>query len=346
MIKDLGLQDNVKLITDFIDDEEEVVFLLSTCDCIVFPYLYSLEAASGAIRIGLTAGRPVGSTPLSIFTEFEGLVHQFAGTTAADIANGIRDLLRDDFPREEVGRQQRKWIATHSWAAQARRVGNIMLGCFEERHGVALSPPVLAGVNAPKGSIDRLPSTAQAPNTLRGMIEAEFQTLSKHDLIGLTFRRTFGRDPTPGELARFELDDDSATAASRWRLVNQIFNLAESTGDLASYRTEMLNVSSLLDLDSRTFVDAVFRQLVLRDPEPVERGHYLAALKNIVVAKRQLVEDLIASPELRTLARPLRVVWGNGEATNGMVTEARVATPPAPGSNGPQAVENSGRDRK
>src|SRR5258708_21733663 len=139
-IRDLGLQGSVIMITDFIEDEEEAIFLLSSCDAIVFGYQYSMEAASGAIRIGLASGRPVGGTPLPIFSEFAGLIHRFEGTGPQDILVGLRTLLDAGYPREEVMRKQRSWMASHSWAAQARRIGNIMRGCFEERHSVELRP--------------------------------------------------------------------------------------------------------------------------------------------------------------------------------------------------------------
>src|SRR5205807_7882324 len=50
LVRQLGLAGNLSLIHDFLDTEE-ILFLLSACDAIVYPYQRSEEAASGAIRL-------------------------------------------------------------------------------------------------------------------------------------------------------------------------------------------------------------------------------------------------------------------------------------------------------
>ena len=69
------------------------LFLLSACDAIVFPYQQSEESASGAVRLGLAAGRPVLTTPLPIFADLSEIVYQLPGTEAWEIAEGIISLL-------------------------------------------------------------------------------------------------------------------------------------------------------------------------------------------------------------------------------------------------------------
>jgi len=92
LIRELGIKDRVQFINEFLDPDE-MQFLLSACDAIIFAYQHSNESASGAVRVGLASGRPVGTTPLPIFSDLSELVHQFSGTSAADIAGGISTIL-------------------------------------------------------------------------------------------------------------------------------------------------------------------------------------------------------------------------------------------------------------
>jgi glycosyltransferase involved in cell wall biosynthesis len=140
----LEVEGQVRLITEFLDIEE-TLFLLSACDVIVFPYQRSQESASGAVRLGLAAGRPVLTTPLPIFAELSDIVGQLPGTEAWEIAKGIISLLGDEYRKAEILQRQRDWVRANSWAAQAARLSNIIHGCFEETHAVELRNPVQDG---------------------------------------------------------------------------------------------------------------------------------------------------------------------------------------------------------
>jgi glycosyltransferase involved in cell wall biosynthesis len=148
LIRLLEIEGNVSLINEFLDIEE-ALFLLSACNAIVFPYQRSEESASGAVRLGLAAGRPILTTPLSIFSDLSGIVYQLPGTEANDIAEGLVSLLADEDRKAEVLQRQRDWVRANSWAAQAARMSNMIRGRFEEAHGVGLrapehTPPVLS----------------------------------------------------------------------------------------------------------------------------------------------------------------------------------------------------------
>jgi glycosyltransferase involved in cell wall biosynthesis len=137
LARQLEIEGQTRLINDFLDIEE-TLFLLSACDAIVFPYQRSEESASGAVRLGLAVGRPVLTTPLSVFADLSEIVHQLPGTGAREIVDGIVSFLGDENRKTKVLRQQRDWVRSNSWAAQADRISNIILGCFEEIHGVDL----------------------------------------------------------------------------------------------------------------------------------------------------------------------------------------------------------------
>jgi glycosyltransferase involved in cell wall biosynthesis len=140
LLRLLELEGRVRLINEFLEIEE-TLFLLSACDVVIFPYQRSEESASGAVRLGLAAGRPVLTTPLPVFADLSEVVERLPGTDALAITEGILSVLGDDHRRAEILRRQRAWVRANSWATQAARLSNIILGCFEEAHRVELRVP-------------------------------------------------------------------------------------------------------------------------------------------------------------------------------------------------------------
>src|SRR5258708_1293724 len=65
-----------------------------------------------------------------------------------------------------------------------------------------------------------------------------------------------------------------------------------------------------VDLDDEAFIDEAYRAIMLRGPKPEEMDQYLRLLQNGEVSKSWIVEDLLASEELRSLERRLRVILG------------------------------------
>jgi glycosyltransferase involved in cell wall biosynthesis len=161
----LEIEDHVRLISGFLDTEE-TLFLLSACDAIVYPYQRSEESASGAVRLGLAAGRPVATTPLPVFSDLCEIVYQLPGMAPAEIAEGIISLIQDEDGKNDILRRQRDWVAANSWGTQAARISNIILGCFEETRGIELRPPRegASGLTLPPEETARTP--AAAPDTL------------------------------------------------------------------------------------------------------------------------------------------------------------------------------------
>lgn len=148
LIRLLEIDGQVRLINGFLDIEE-ALFLLSACDVIVYPYQRSDESASGAVRLGLAAGRPVLTTPLPVFSDLSEIVYQLPGTEPATIAAEIISLLGDKPRLADILQRQRAWVRNNSWAAQSARLSNIILGCIEEASGVELRPPGETAVACP-----------------------------------------------------------------------------------------------------------------------------------------------------------------------------------------------------
>jgi glycosyltransferase involved in cell wall biosynthesis len=143
LIRLLEIEDRVRLVSDFLE-ADETLFLLSACDAIVYPYQHAQDSASGAVRLGLAAGRPVVTTPLSHFADLDDVVHRLAGSGVADIVEGVIALLRDNECQAATIRRQREWVHANSWAIQASRIANIVRSSFEEKHGVAWRRPAAA----------------------------------------------------------------------------------------------------------------------------------------------------------------------------------------------------------
>ena len=110
----------------------------------------------------------MATTPLPVFANLQGVVHHLAGGGAADIADGLLALLADPARSAAIVERQREWIAQNSWAAQAARIGNVIRGCFEERHRVELRPPAPA---APAFANEDDSAESGAAAALRELVE-------------------------------------------------------------------------------------------------------------------------------------------------------------------------------
>jgi glycosyltransferase involved in cell wall biosynthesis len=155
LVRLLDIEGRVRLINEFLDIEETLL-LLSACDAIVYAYQRTEESASGAVRLGLAAGRPVLVTPLPVFSDLSEIVYPLSGTEPREIAEGILSLLDDEDRKTEVLRRQQDWVRANSWAAQAARLSNIIQGCFEEARGVELRVPRQIGsalTQPPEGEV-------------------------------------------------------------------------------------------------------------------------------------------------------------------------------------------------
>jgi hypothetical protein len=64
------------------------------------------------------------------------------------------------------------------------------------------------------------------------------------------------------------------------------------------------------DFDDEAFVDEAYRAILLRGSAIAERGQYLKLLRDGAVSREWIMEDLLASQELHSLERRVRVVYG------------------------------------
>jgi len=128
-VRALGVRERVEIITKFLPDEESLA-ILSMADVIVFPYQNTGESASGAVRYGLSVGKPVLVTPLPIFDDVDPVVFKLPGFSPDDIARGIEKALTGggdglDGLQEKLDVAQ-KWRAAHSFSYIGRRLHGML----------------------------------------------------------------------------------------------------------------------------------------------------------------------------------------------------------------------------
>ena len=112
-------------------------------------------------------------------------------------------------------------------------------------------------------------------------------------------------------------------------MMQEISKLAQGPGSLESFQSEVCDITALVDLDTRTFIDAVYRALLLRDAHAAEKERYLASLENRSLSRRQFVDALLTSEEFHQLGRPLRVLHGDDLLS--LEPSSGGATPPLSG---------------
>jgi hypothetical protein len=66
-----------------------------------------------------------------------------------------------------------------------------------------------------------------------------------------------------------------------------------------------------VELDDTGFIEEAYRAILLRGPDIGERSQYLRLLRDGVASKSWIIEDLLASKELRSLERRVRVICGS-----------------------------------
>ncbi len=136
LIKKLELDDSVELCTDYLTDKESLS-LLRDASLIVFPYQYTGESASAAVRYGLAVNRPIAVTPLRIFDDLGDAVYRFAGTSPNDIAEGIVDSLHQINSNSEkakhIKNKASNWLEQHNYEAVGKRIANICYALLQNQ---------------------------------------------------------------------------------------------------------------------------------------------------------------------------------------------------------------------
>ena len=100
-IEDLGLQDNVVLITDFLP-EQTARAVLSAADVIVLPYRQTEESSSAALRFVLPVGRPIVATDLPIFADARDALMLVDPADPTALEDAVRRVMLDPALRSDL----------------------------------------------------------------------------------------------------------------------------------------------------------------------------------------------------------------------------------------------------
>jgi glycosyltransferase involved in cell wall biosynthesis len=92
--KELGLEENIRFISDFIS-ADEVIALIQTADVGICAYEERGESASAVIRKFLASGVPTIVTDIPMMQELNQEVYKIADNSPADIVRGIREILNN-----------------------------------------------------------------------------------------------------------------------------------------------------------------------------------------------------------------------------------------------------------
>jgi len=150
MARELGVEDNIRFINRFINDND-LIDILQATDVYVTPYLTEAQITSGTLSYALALGRPTVSTPYWHAAEAlaggVGILCDFHDTQA--FAEAISRLLASDKVRADMAMraymaaQPSRWSAVaHAYAARA--AGDV--AGYETRAAVLPAPPSWAAI--------------------------------------------------------------------------------------------------------------------------------------------------------------------------------------------------------
>jgi len=129
-IKEEGLEEQIEMITDFLEDEASLAHL-STADLIVFPYQETGESSSASVRYGLATGIPVAVTPLKIFADVESAVYKLSGCSPDQIAHSLVQVISDIQKQTPAAQQMQEnasaWVHAHRYPMLAKRLRNMII---------------------------------------------------------------------------------------------------------------------------------------------------------------------------------------------------------------------------
>ncbi len=149
MARDLGVEDNVRFINRFINDND-LIDILQATDVYVTPYLTETQITSGTLSYALALGRPVVSTPywhaVEALSDGIGVLCPFHDTDA--FTRAISGLLDSDKRRSEmsasayVASQSSRWPAVAQAYVTRARADIAHLQTTPPKYIRALSQPL------------------------------------------------------------------------------------------------------------------------------------------------------------------------------------------------------------
>ena len=163
LAQNLGVSERITWINDY-HPLEECIRYLAAADFIIFPYKNTEESASGAVRVGISAGRPVLVSPLGIFDELCASTTRMGGITTKDIVLAVHRLFSDPAAASELMERQKRWLGGNDVTQISRRLQDMIHGLRHDRkmacESAALTQPMNAPILPGPRPMDALPRTS------------------------------------------------------------------------------------------------------------------------------------------------------------------------------------------
>ena len=124
LIDDLKLTRYVHIDSSFLSDDE-IYKNLSNSDLVIFPYQFTNESASGAVRQGISSRAPVAVTPVPIFDDVLDVVYQLPGCSPSSIASGLIKWANEYYGLP-MNKKEINWRKQHSFKLLSFRLQGII----------------------------------------------------------------------------------------------------------------------------------------------------------------------------------------------------------------------------
>ncbi len=285
LIRDLGLEGSVRLITEYLNNDD-VLLMLQAADVVVYPYQVTGESSSAAVRVALAAQRPVAVTPLNIFDELEGLSYRLPGVSSAEMARGIEMLLNDPQLCYDMMMKQKQWMTETRWSEVGKRFGNMMLGLHEDRHKVSIQPPSQGGFG--------LREKKAASNWLSNLQN----NLKPETFVALACHRMLGRSDDPR--AEEWVEGLKSGRLTREAVIKGLESGLEQA-EAAEGTPVPVSFTDLDGSDHRSFVEAVYERLLHRPGDPAGVTYYGEQLDLGTLTRDDVITTVMMSDEFMAL---------------------------------------------
>lgn len=299
LISDLGLDADVILITEFLENADAAM-LLQAANVIVYPYQRTGESSSAAVRFGLACRRPVAVTPLPIFAEVAEITFALPGTAPSDISMGVSRLLDDETLREQLLQKQEDWLRETAWERVGERFANMVIGLHEDRHNVSVS-----------SNPSQIRPSRRRSARRKISVDEDLRDLRTDAYVRILYQRVVGRPPDD-EALRW-VNDLNSGARSREDLIralehervhcNQI-----GEGEPSPIEEHVVNLAHLDGTTDDVFVREIYRQLLWREPDDAGFSYYRSLLRDGSIDRCRFVKIIMDSEEFLSGNRPVRVL--------------------------------------
>lgn len=120
-----GVKDDVTFIVDYIP-EEDVYTYISLMDLVVYPYQYTGESSSAAVRYSLAVKKPTVCTPLEIFEDVSDVVIFSDSVDSISIYKAIKEFILNPNKAKDFEEKVERYLEAVNWENLGKRLSNIL----------------------------------------------------------------------------------------------------------------------------------------------------------------------------------------------------------------------------